>query len=245
MNTNRAALNLEIPLIKLISASLGLGKEQVKTLGLTNLSHICVSESKDISTPVLWETVIVSNFTFRVDERSDTHVSGEVPVAQLIPSAVGNIHLGVTNLASGQHFAQADHPLVVAIRVMQPIQKTKERRSPLDLSNTGIDKQTGALGYEVTLQNGVDPLKKEAAMRIDNPNIPQFKGELYTFQHSEPWVSPARRVIAGDDPEARSGSYVWDKLAIQWNEDLSRCKLVVTRQYSKFVPMKSGLPGTR
>jgi hypothetical protein len=244
-NTNKAMAGLEVPLIKYVSGSLGLGKEQVTSLGLTNLSHVTVSDSKDINAPVLWETVVVSNFTFRVVQSKDQHLSVDVPLTKLIPGSTGSVHVAVTNLPSGEHLAHADHPLVVAIRVVQPVQDKTSASAPLDLSDTGVDKQTRVLDYEVTLQKPVDPFKKEAAIRIENPDIPQFKGLLHTFKHSEPWVSPSRRVISGDDPKSRSVDFVWDKLDVHWNANLSKCTLEVTRQYTRFVPMKSGLAGTR
>lgn len=244
--TNGLSGVLSIPLIKWISGNLGLADQQVTILDMTNFSHITISEAKDLSTPVLWETVVVSNFVFRIGQSQNVQGNVAVSASQLTSGAVGNIQLTVTNRSDGSHFIQSDHPLVLAIRVVKPLQGKTEAKRPLDLSDTAVDKnQMGELGYEVSLQNPVDPVKKVATFWIDNSSIPEFKGVRYTFNHSEPWVSPARSVIAGADPKTRSVDYVWDRLSIEWNPNLSKCSLIIIRQYTRFEPVKSGIPGTR
>ena len=244
--TNQASLSLTVPLIKWLSGVLGLESKEVVVLQMTNLSHFTVSEAENITAPVLWETVVVSNFTFKIGQSRRANANVNVPLSQLVAGTSGNIQMAITNQSDGSHFLQANQPLVLAIRVVNPNQGVTEEKARLDLSDTAVGQdQAGKLGYRVMLQSPVDPFKKEANLLINNSSIPRFEGVNRKFQFSEPWISSSRKVIAGVDPKTRSVSYVWDKIFIQWDRDLSKCSLEITRQYTRFIPMKSGLNGTR
>jgi len=188
----------------------------------------------------------VSNFTFKIGQSRRANANVNVPLSQLVAGTSGNIQMAITNQSDGSHFLQANQPLVLAIRVVNPNQGVTEEKARLDLSDTAVGQdQAGTLGYRVMLQSPVDPFKKEANLLINNSSIPRFEGVNRKFQFSEPWISSSRKVIAGVDPKTRSVSYVWDKIFIQWDRDLSKCSLEITRQYTRFIPMKSGLNGTR
>lgn len=244
--TNDASLNLSVPLIKWISGGLNLGNKEVTIGQLTNLSHITISDAKDITVPVLWEDVVVSNFTFQIKKAVDPSLNVTAALSNAFAGVVGNLQLSVSNQSDGTRFLQSDHPLVVAIRVVIPVQGFTDVRSPLSLTDNAVGQsQSGQLGYAVSLQSTVDPVARKATLHIDNPSIPEFVGTNQTFTGSDPWICPARHVINGADLKTRSVDYVWDKLSIQWNTDLSKCWLEFTRQYTKFVPTKSGIAGTQ
>lgn len=244
--TNGTSVNFALPLIKWISGSLGKDDKDVTVLEMTNLSLITVSQAKDIAAPVLWETVVVSNFAFRVGQAGNALASVAFTPSQFVPISTNNLQLTVTNQSDGSHFIQTDHPLVLAIRVVKPKQRSREYHSHLDLSDLAVGQnQIENLGYEMTLQSPVDPIKKEATLCIKNSWTSEFQGTNQIFLKSNAWIGSSRQAIEGVDPEAVNADYIWDSISIEWNTDLKNCSLEIVRQYRKLVPMKSGLAGTR
>jgi len=242
--------SLNVPLIKWISASLGMGNQKVSHAEWTNLQHVYVLDAYKLATknPILWETIVTSNLVMTITNASMTGLNANVLASALSKGAVGDITLKATNTAKGGYYLTSDKPLVTAVRIVQPQFDVGVDLKILDLSDRARGRtQQAGLGYRVTVNSAagsIDALRQKVRLSIDNANMVMFAGTNLTFSGQEGWINSNREAISSSDPKAAKAQFVWDKLNIEWDEHLTNCMLRVTRQYMNIKPSKSGLKGT-
>lgn len=230
---------------ELIAAGLGLERQQVTDLELTDLTHHHVADlyGTAVRGRMLWETITASGMELTVT--ADTSGGGSVDASKL-GSVLPQVPLELTasaDVAQGTSYTvTSDQPLVVAIRVVDIgyDQRSVDKPIPLDGGSASV-----GMGYQVT---PLDPPSAatggEIRVRISNPDLVQWVGEEVVLRHGEPWASTAgKQSIGAADPRARRADYVWDTLMLTWTGGEARVR--ATRQYVELKPARSGLKGTR
>jgi hypothetical protein len=191
----------------------------------------------NIDAAVLWETIAVEKMTLLVGDESAGQLSTKLIKKELESSLEGEVSLSISSASLNEYLVETSVPLVVAIRVVKVSYGTSSPPAAiLDLSTAATGRpQTGNHGYEVVVEE-CDPLHDTATLLIKNRSIPKFTDKRNRFIGSESWVNPEAKDAIGSEAD-----YIWDSLWIRWEEDLSRCKLDVTRQEMYLHPTPSGI----
>lgn len=231
------------------SGILGFDRKTTVQLSLTNLEHEIVRDVYALAetTPVLYETITAKGFDLQISKNLGGDLSADALGQKLTDAIGGTIKFTAAQTNTGAYRVSSDRPVVVAIRVISPRYRVNSASGfeHLDLSSMAVGKpQLFRFGYEFILQE-VEQLEKTANVRVNNRFSRQFLGTNVVFRNNEPWISPKRTAIQGEDRELRDAQFVWDRISLVWMPDRTNCQAQVIRQYLDPVPVKSGLSTAR
>lgn len=216
---------------KLVTIGLSGDANVITSISAKDLEHSFVVDPTDIRSTgtIIWEVVTASDFV--INSSSAIHGSSKISLEDgSVP-----LELTATALDENSYRVRSDRRLVIALRLVDIDFKHSENTTRLDVSAAYHDlPQRGSLDYEFTVLSS-DITHKTCAVRIRNPTIPNWEGEVHEISGSES--------VSVRHPVGQTGSneveYISDSFHLLWDEDGSWTRIVTNRQV--FVPRASRL----